>query len=210
MLLFVDCETNGLPDYKHPWNWDGQPRLVQLAALLLASSQEKDGTYQQIRELNCVIRPAGWTIPPKATAIHGITTEYALAFGVPIDHAMAKLQGMIIDADEPTVHPSGGKIIAHNLQFDTHIILGELNHLGMPLAPFGLLRPFCTMRTLTNRMRLPGGPRGEHKWPTLDEAWHFVHPDRLPADPAARHTAMGDVLMCRDVYLAGRERGWWS
>jgi DNA polymerase-3 subunit epsilon len=206
MLLFVDCETTGIPNFNRPWDWSEQPRLVQLAALLVASLPAKDGEYQQIRELNYIIRPAGWTIPPKVAAIHGVTTERALAFGVPLDHAMSKFQGMLVDADELGV---GGKIIAHNLQFDTHILLAELNHCGMPLAPFGLLRPFCTMRTLTNRMRLPGGPRGEYKWPTLDEAWRFIHPDRPPADPAARHTAMGDVVMCRDVYLSGLERGWW-
>jgi DNA polymerase-3 subunit epsilon len=200
MLLFIDTETTGKVDFKQPWDHPSQPHLVQLGALLLR------GNGTQERELNCIIRPTGYTIPPEATAIHGITTERALAFGVPLDHAMAKLQGMIIDADDTGT--GNGKIIAHNLQFDTHIVLAALALCSIPLAPFGLLRPFCTMRALTDRMKLPGN-FSKYKWPTLDEAWHFMHPDAPPPPPESRHTAMGDVLMCRDIYFAGLERGWW-
>jgi DNA polymerase III epsilon subunit-like protein len=178
---------------------------VQLAALLL----HNDGN--QIRELNCVIRlPHSVEIPPKAIAVHGITHEYTQAFGLPLDHAMAKLQGMIVDCDEPN---GTGRIIAHNMQFDTHIILAELCHCHMPLAPFGLLRPFCTMVALTSHMKLPFASStrtdDRYKWPSLDEAYHYMFPDRPPVSGGARHSAMGDCLMTRDVYLAGRDRNLW-
>jgi DNA polymerase III epsilon subunit-like protein len=69
------------------------------------------------------------------------------------------------------------------------------------------LRPFCTMRAMTPRCRLPSRRRGEFKWPKLEEAYEHVFGTKPPA--AAAHTALGDVTACRELFAEGRRREWW-
>jgi DNA polymerase-3 subunit epsilon len=54
-------------------------------------------------------------------------------------------------------------------------------------------------------MKLPGRYPGKYKWPNLAEAHRFC----LGRDFDDAHSAMGDVLACRDIYIHGRTEGWW-
>lgn len=81
--LFFDCETTGLPLFNEPSEHPDQPHMVQLAAVLADLETEK-----AIASMDVIIRPDGWTIPDDVAAIHGITTEHAMAVGVPEELAL--------------------------------------------------------------------------------------------------------------------------
>ena len=78
MYLFFDTETTGLPrNYKAPLtdsrNW---PRMVQIAYLIA------DETGDELERHDHIIKPEGFTIPNRASRLHGITTEKAINEGV--------------------------------------------------------------------------------------------------------------------------------
>jgi DNA polymerase III epsilon subunit-like protein len=205
MILLVDTETSGLPDASLPITHPSQPRVVQLAAYLAAD--EADGTLRHVSSLNAVIRPNGWEVGASALRVHGITTEYALAFGEPLSDVVARLIDLLTRADELS---GAGRLVAHNATFDTRMLLAELQHCGADVTLLGALRPFCTMRALTTRMKLPGRHPGQYKWPNLDEAYRFTFGADVPTETGARHTAMTDLLACRDIFIRGRANGWWT
>jgi DNA polymerase-3 subunit epsilon len=197
-LLFIDCETTGLPNYSLPVDHPSQPRIVQLAAVL---HDDDDDGVGFVASLNAIIRPDGWTVPAAATAVHRITTERAYAIGEPLHDVLLSLLSLIERADP-------GRLIAHNFNFDHRMLLREASADNMPelTSTVSLLSPFCTMLSLTDRMKLPGR-YGKHKWPSLAEAYQYVFAQ--PSDEPGRHSAMGDVLSCRDIFFEGRRREWW-
>jgi DNA polymerase III epsilon subunit-like protein len=204
MLLFIDCETSGLPDHNLPIAHPSQPHIVQLAAWL---GQWEEGVLRHHSSLNSIIRPEGWTIHPHAERVHGISLERAHAVGEPLSEVLHRLFSLVLLADGASggVH---GSLIAHNLPFDNRMLLCEAERAHLDASSLGLLRPFCTMRALTPRMRLPGRRPGEYKWPRLEEAFAYCFPAR--PSPSDAHSAMGDVLTCKDIYLHGFSEGWWK
>lgn len=72
-VCFFDCETTGVPAKGLKWDADFEqfPHVVQLAWSL----GDKEKSY--------IIKPDNYEIPPETIAIHGITTERAIAEGVP-------------------------------------------------------------------------------------------------------------------------------
>ena len=50
-----------------------------------------DDDAGEVGSLNVIIRPDGWSISEEVNAIHGISTEKAISFGIPIHVAMAVL-----------------------------------------------------------------------------------------------------------------------
>ena len=82
-ILFFDTETTGLPLWKEPSEDPRQPHLVELAALLV-----NPDTREMIAFMDVIIKPNGWTIPVDVSEIHGITTERALAEGIPEEEAL--------------------------------------------------------------------------------------------------------------------------
>jgi DNA polymerase-3 subunit epsilon len=212
MLLFIDTETSGLPDFTLPLIHPSQPRVVQLAAWLgeweekvQMLDEELGIVTHELRHhasLNAIIRPApGATIHPRAEAVHGISLERARAVGEDLGDVLRRLYELVTLASaDPT-----STLVAHNLPFDNNMLLIESAHAGFDPTPLSYLRPFCTMRALTDRMRLPGRFPGKYKWPNLAEAHRFC----LGRDFDDSHSAMGDVLACRDIYIHGRTEGWW-
>lgn len=202
MLLFLDTETTGMWDFNLAWDHPAQPNLLQLAMMLCL----EDPDCTQIASLNEIIRPEHyWAWSDEAEAIHHISRDHALAMGQPLDQIIDSAINLLTAADDNGI---GGRIIAHNIQFDTNIMMRSIALCQRSPVHFSMLRPFCTMRNLTTRMNLPGKWPGKPKWPTLDEAYHYVVPEAPP--PENRHTAMGDLLMCRDIFVTGRAKGWWS
>ena len=82
--LFFDTETTGVPrNYKAPSsdtrNW---PRLVQLAWILT------DENGNRIHTGNQIVKPDGFVIPADAAKVHGITTQRAMAEGIPLNEVI--------------------------------------------------------------------------------------------------------------------------
>jgi DNA polymerase-3 subunit epsilon len=208
MMLFIDTETTGKIEFKLPLTHPSQPRLVQLAAYLAEDSPDTGERCRHVASINEIVRPDGWTIPAEAERVHGISTERARSLGLPLDEVMARLAALVSRADASMLD---GRFIAHNVAFDMRVLLSEYARIGREDLAMNLnsLRPFCTMQSLTARMRLPSkwGGRNSYKWPTLDEAYRFCFAREIV--DRETHSAMVDLMACRDIFNHGREQEWW-
>lgn len=195
-ILVYDTETTGLPDFKAPSGEPHQPHIVQLAALLVDPESRKT-----IASMDVIVRPDGWAIPDDVAAVHGITTEHAAAVGVSESLAL----GLFMD-----LWGCAGSRVGHNESFDARIIriaqhrfdCGDLDAWkGAPAeCTARLATPICALPP-TEKMR--AAKRFHHKTPNLGEAYrHFTGRELENA-----HSAMADVLACRDVFFAIQDMG---
>lgn len=185
MILVFDTETTG----RNPRT----ARLVQLAALAVDPSD-----YHIHAKINHIIQPEFFEIPVEAAAIHGISTERAWDEGVPLAQALDDFNSFVNEAL---------RAVGHNLSYDQTIMLCEFARMGYDPTHLSGLIPFCTMLSLTDRMRLPGkfAQRG-YKWPRLDEAHRFCF-DGEEFDNA--HDAMADVTATLRIFVHGVVQKWW-
>jgi len=172
--LFFDTETTGLPrDYEAPasdtLNW---PRMVQLSWILT------DNRGNVISTNDCIVRPDGFIIPDEAAAIHGITTEKALAEGLPLDSVLVLFSNALDSAEY---------IVGHNISFDIHIVGAEMIRRGLDdiVTP---MKAYCTMLAATDYCKLPGN-YGHYKWPKLQE----LHKILFGTEFDGAHNSAADV-----------------
>jgi DNA polymerase III epsilon subunit-like protein len=188
MYLFFDTETTGIPrNYKAPVsdlaNW---PRVIQLAFLLTDGA----GVLQAAQQF--LIKPEGFAIPADATRVHGITTEHALAKGVPLGAALGEFLACLKSAQT---------LVAHNMAYDENVLGAEF--LRAKLAnPLPKAKRFCTMQAATNFCALPGR-YGNFKWPSLSE----LHVKLFGKDFKGAHGAQPDVQACATCFFALRAKG---
>jgi DNA polymerase-3 subunit epsilon len=181
-VLYFDTETTGKADWRAPANASHQPRVVQLGAELHLGDN-------CVGILNTLIRPNGWTIPPAASAIHGITTARCAADGIGGMAALDCFIGLLLAADV---------IVSFNIDFDTLMLEIEGHHYSRPHL-FRETHGFCAMRAATDFCRLPSPQRpGEYKWPRLSEAHEILCGTPL----VGAHGALADTRGCRNVALA--------
>ena len=184
--LFFDTETTGVPrNYKAPSsdtrNW---PRLVQLAWILA------DEEGNRIHEGNLIVKPEGFVIPTDATKIHGITTQKALAEGIPLKDAISMFKA---DLDLANF------VVGHNVDFDKKIVGAEMVRLGMS-DELGRKKSYCTMLSTTNFCKIPG-PYG-YKYPKLQELYKKLFGKEF--DNA--HDAMSDIEATEQCFWELRKR----
>ena len=177
--LVFDTETDGLPSPRHPF-----PRLVQLAWILA----DADGAV--IDERADIVRPDGFSIPFDAVGIHGITTERALAEGIPLADALSAFADAAARA---------GCTVCHNAAFDCRVVRGECRRLSRP-DPLRRLPRVCTMEGATAYCRLPG--RHGWKWPRLSE----LHRILFGTGFDGAHDAAHDARATMRCYFALRAR----
>ena len=179
-ILFFDTETTGLPLWKDPSEDPRQPHLVELAALLV-----NPDTREMIAFMDVIIKPNGWTIPVDVSAIHGITTERALAEGIPEEEALDMFLAL---------YEQCGVRVAHNTTFDNRIIRIAMKRYRPDAVSDDQWKDkgsyHCTM---VEHSKVHGG-----KWPTLDEAHR--HHFGTPLEGA--HRAMTDTKACMKIYFA--------
>lgn len=184
LTLIFDTETTGKADFAAPYNAAHQPRVVQLGALLV-----DDEGAEAAPALNVIVKPDGFEIPAEASAIHGITTERAMAEGIHIDDVL----GMFLELLARAVSVAG-----HNISFDLLMMRRELSLAGVEER---IKHPsFCTMQVMTPICRLPG--RYGYKWPKLQEA--YKHAFGREFEDA--HDAMADVRATRDLFVWLKKR----
>lgn len=172
--LFFDTETTGLPhDYEAPasdtMNW---PRMVQLSWILT----DNQGNVLSVHD--CIIRPDGYEIPEKAASIHGITTERALAEGLPLDSVLLLFANALDSAEY---------IVGHNISFDIHVVDAEFIRRGLD-ARLISMKAYCTMIAGTDYCKLPGN-YGHYKWPKLQE----LHKILFGTEFDGAHNSAADV-----------------
>lgn len=191
-VLFYDTETTGLPLFREPSDDPRQPHIVQLGACLVNLA-----TRHVISSIDVICRPDGWVIPDDVAKIHGITTEYAQAVGVPESLAVEMLLDMSLQA---------GIRIGHNENFDARIVrIACKRFFDEDSAELWEQRArACTAQLSTPILALPPTEKmlragfTKHKTPNLGEAFkHFTGRDLEGA-----HSAMVDVRACMEVFFA--------
>jgi DNA polymerase-3 subunit epsilon len=146
-FLSYDVETTSLPHWNKPLDDPAQPRMVQLGAVMA------DREFNETSCIKLLISPDGWSIPEEVTKIHGITTEHAQAYGIPIKAALIVFMEFV---KRSPVH------VAHNHAFDAFIIRSEIARLGSDDR--GLDRPGIRVvdSMKTGATLMPDG-----RWPKL-------------------------------------------
>jgi len=187
MFLFFDTETTGLPrNYLAPLeDLDNWPRLVQLAWLMV----DKKG--KELKGVNKIIKPEGFTIPEAAAAVHGISTERAHKEGVLLNSVLKEFADVV----------GGAKIVvAHNMSFDEKIMGAELLRKKHEHKLFE--RPkICTMQSSTDYCQIEN--EFGYKWPKLIELHHKLFDEGF--DDA--HDALADVKACARCFFELKKRG---
>lgn len=185
MILIFDTETSGMPLWKEAADHPGQPRIVQLAALLCSDDLEIQD------DLNVIVRPDGWTVQEGAARVHGISTERAMDEGRPIAEVMEAFEGLW----DPAI-----TVTAYNARFDLKMIRGERRRLGQPDG-YGTKPVFDPMKACAPICAIPPTPamlragRGYPKTPKLSEAFEFL----CSTPMLDAHDAMADVKATREV-----------
>lgn len=178
IALFFDTETTG---FKHG---DFIPEIVQIGAVV-----QDTVTKRVLAELNVIVG-ATKPIPAEVSAIHGITDELNVAFGIDSTGAESMFALMVQMSEV---------LVAHNISFDMGIIKDV-----WPVA-YGLMadkEQFCTMRNAEQIVGVTGTHAGNTKYPKLIEAYRHFYGKEF--DNA--HDAMADVRACRDVFFALKEQ----
>lgn len=190
-VLFFDTETTGFLDDRLPPDHEAQPYIVQLAAQLC------DDEGVPLAGFCFIVSPRAdgniVTIPERAAAVHGITTEKAIQFGVSAEFALSAFTHLYQRAD---------LVCAHNIKFDKGILeVAIARHYGkiMPLR-----KPlFCTMEAASPIVNLPPTEKmraagfDKPKPPKLEECVQHFFNEKLDG----AHDAMIDLTACRRVYL---------
>ena len=179
MYLILDTETTGVAP---------TARIVSISWALY------DESAAELSLSDHIIYPDGFTIPPEASAIHGISTEAARRKGIPIKTALAALSSDI-ESHVPSL------FVGHNVGFDRPIVLNEYARLETP-TKLGTLPTYCTMKTTANFCRIPRY-NGGYKWPTLEE----LHRKLFGRPHTAAHDARADVVACAKCFFELRRLG---
>ena len=187
MILFFDTETTGFMNARKPVNHPDQAHIVQLAAQLVNPNNSTR------MEFSLIVNP-GVPIPPRASAVHGITDDIAAQYGVSPSTAVDFF--MLLQGHADT-------LAAHNIAFDKQVMetaiarrTGEVNPLTKPM--------YCTMKKATDIVKAPPTPKmvaaGRTHWksPNLSECIKHFFDEELEG----AHDAMIDVVACRRVFFA--------
>lgn len=174
MYLFFDTETTGLNRRSD--------RIVQLAWILT------DQFGREISREDNIIKPEGFSIPPQASKIHGISTALASEVGKELSEVLNRFCKAFSKAEYA---------IAHNINFDLPIIKEECGRIGLQIDDARIGR-ICTMRLSTHWCRLPkyNGSQG-YKWPTLQE----LHSRLFGSDFDGAHNALADVIATKRCFF---------
>lgn len=196
--LIFDTETTGRVDFNLPPSHPSQPDLVQLGMLLVDTE-----TWQTRSQVSMLVqsRP-GVTIEPGAEETHGISSEDCRRYGVHPDVAVSLFLDLYERADI---------IVAHNLTFDAAVMEAALgrtralmkgrseNYFDTKVSiglPGDSMQRVCTMKASIDLLKLPSKFGSGYKWPSLAEAFQYVHDEELEGG----HDALVDAKACLDVF----------
>lgn len=197
-IVFYDSETTGLTLSGVESDDPRQPRIVQLGAIVYDTEAEA-----VVDRLDRILKPEGWTIPSKVAAIHGITTERAMAEGQPHREVIAEFIDMWRGCDHR---------VGFNESFDRKLVRIHLKcYFERDKADEWLVgSASCMMRASTSICRLPAtenqlrrNPATKWKQPRLTEAHEILVGSKL----AGAHSAMADAEGTLRIWLQLRARG---
>ena len=190
MFLIFDTETTGLPknDNAPLTDFDNWPRMVQLAWQI----HDEKGRF--VENHNYLVQPDGFVIPIDSKMVHGISTEYALKYGKPLNEV---LDLFMISAAKAKY------LVGHNINFDLNVLGCEFLRCGRenPLRRWQIIDT-CTEKT-AEFCQFPGGKGGKFKLPRLGEFHHLLFGE----DFDSAHNASADVEATARVFLELIRRG---
>ena len=151
------------------------------------------------------VKPEGFEITPAATKYHHISQQLAEREGVSLTDALQQFMAEVVDA-----HGKGGRVVAHQIEFDYRVIYEELGRCGLTslqqtwteIAKAG----YCTMHLLLGRWLVErsgeevGPPTRQHTL-SLDVMLRLLLPEKA-ATIAKKHDAGADAEMTRLIYIA--------
>ena len=193
-IIFFDTETTGvIPKGKEEplVYFNDFPHVVQLSWKI----GDKEGDY--------IIKPDGFTIPDAAAAVHGITTDRAIAEGVPYHDAFLQF---FADVKASTA------LCAHNgAAFDIRVIVAEyvrMSNVERASKFWAFLKSLPLYDTMTEPTiinfvgaRFRNGKPG--KFPRLEELYAKIfNGESFPA-----HNSMEDVRALAKCFWECRNRG---
>jgi DNA polymerase-3 subunit epsilon len=191
-VLVFDTETESLPIWDAPSADPRQPHIIQLAMIQYGD----DGTELSTRSV--LIRPEGWEIVPgtKASLVHGITQERALAEGISEHQAVALWLNAVARASVT---------VAHSHPFDARIMRIAMCRAGYQkdIVDFLGERPsFCTASKSRLIVNLPptekmlASGRNTPKQPSLAEAYRYFFKEEIEG----AHEALVDARAAARIF----------
>lgn len=197
-IFFYDTETTGLPLWSIPSEHPDQPHVCQIAAELCVEE-----TGETLQQMNMIILPDGWTIPDEVAAIHGITTERALAEGVAADLAYRHFIELWMESNLRCGHNESFDMRMVRIQLMRHAHYSGAQVGDLMFADYWKAAPaYCTQGNSTRIINLPPtakmvkAKRMGPKSPNLGEAYEFFTGEKLEG----AHDAMVDVRAAKAVY----------
>lgn len=184
LILAFDTETTGLIDWAlKDLHHASQPRIASLAAVLFHP------TEGVVDEMNVLIKPDGWFMPPEAAEINGLTTERLKAEGIPMPVALKRFNEMKAQAKAR---------LGFNISFDKQMLCREAHVYGIEHNSEGL-ESICVMQLAKPiaAIPFPDGKKGI-KTPKLTEAYLAIMGKPLEG----AHGALADTRAAMDLYLA--------
>lgn len=194
MFLVFDIETTGLPQFNKPSPENpsryhsyetheayDSSRIVSIAWVVLSNDLV-------VKNIQCFyVKPGNFTIPDCVVKIHGITTEFATANGVPFETVCNELYKTIVNFNIDT-------LVAHNLGFDYNILLSEVHRLHQQSSPLlqllNKMKQRCTMQM--GRVLFNG------KYPKLHDLFTRLFEYM---DPSGAHDALDDTEHCAACFV---------
>lgn len=194
MNLVFDIETTGLPLRKGFNSYFPPENIIKYNPSRIVSiawaTFQPDST--QVTQHYYIIKPNDFQINnnSKATQVNGITKEIAETKGIPFSQMITFLE---TDVD------NSNTLIAHNLQFDLHILLSELyrsNNTNL-IQKIRTLKQYCTMKKSCPILKLPSASDKYYKNPKLIELYQSFYPN----GQFQQHDALEDVRACAQCYF---------
>lgn len=160
--------------------------ILQLAWIL--TNENGEVIHENSTLLNHSI---DYEIHEGAFEIHGITKEMC-ATG---RDAVPELDTLLKIMD------GSNQIIAHNLSFDWDMVKKDLERYKSPLKMPDHTKAFCTMKSTTDLLQLPG--KYGYKWPKLQELHQYL----FDCEFEDAHDALADVRATAKCYFELQKRG---
>jgi DNA polymerase III epsilon subunit-like protein len=188
--MFFDTETTSI----------SPPIVCQLAFVVFESG------IPVFQYDNVLTLPANTTVAPQAFKVHGISTRDCSTKGVCAVQALE-----FFAATAKGILSQGGRVVAHNSQFDCRAIQTTRNAwsiIGTPENPeLSQDDFFCTMKESKKHSNL-FDKRGHRKAFKNSELYQHFHDGREPTW-ARLHSAIDDVLVTAHNYISGEHAEWW-
>jgi DNA polymerase III epsilon subunit-like protein len=167
MALFIDTETNGLPNMKD-MKWGKYPDFYDLdkyntARIVQLSFIVTDKVFNNIDLQDYIIKREGFNI--NNSEFHCITDEISDKDGVNFNDAFYAFYESL----KKTTH-----IFAHNIEFDISVIKSELYRRGLYhiIEEIDKKSLICTMRHTKDIIKIVN-KFGKYKYPSLKELYRF-------------------------------------